>query len=315
MGLSPDKSSDGFLHDKRTKRQRRQQAFFLTVVILVIAAVSAAAAVYRQTEEQHVEGSTSLALDEPAMVMTGSPVPEQPATVPLPAPAAVAAPSAAPGPAASPSVLTGKVIVIDPGHAASPDPGMEPIGPGSSQMKVKDPGGTSGVSSGVREADVNLAISTYLKSELEAEGARVVMTREGDTFSGGNRERAQMANNAGAALLIRIHCDGATNPGTHGASTLYPASVTGWTDDIYEPSRRAAAAVQSSLAVNLGAADNGTVERSDMTGFNWSDVPVILVEVGFMTNPDEDRKLNTPGYQRQAARAMMLGIRDFLASS
>lgn len=62
---------------------------------------------------------------------------------------------------------------------------------------------------------------------------------------------------------------------------------------------------------NLGVPDLGTVERSDMLGFNWSDVPAFLAEVGFLTNPDEDRRLTSPDYQSQVARALAAGVSDY----
>lgn len=209
--------------------------------------------------------------------------------------------------------LAGKIICIDPGHASNPDLGSEPIGPGSSETKVKDPGGTSGVVSGVREPVVNLAISLALKQLLEADGATVVMTRGGPDFNGGNIERAQIANQAKADLFVRIHADGSTNPSQSGASTLYPALIPGWTDGIYVESKKAARVVQASMVSDLGVTDGGAVERSDMTGFNWSKVPVVLVECGFMTNAAEDRNLNSTDYQRQIAKALTHGIEDYFS--
>jgi N-acetylmuramoyl-L-alanine amidase len=181
-------------------------------------------------------------------------------------------------------------------------------------MKVKDPGGTSGVVTGTREPVVTLAIALYLKEMLEAEGATVVMTREGESFNGGNRERAQIANQAGADLFIRIHCDGSSDPSRRGISTLYPAAIPGWTDDIHGRSMQAAVALQSSMASGLGAPDLGTVARDDITGFNWADVPAILVETGFMSNAEDDLLLNQPSYQQKVAAALLAGIREFLAA-
>lgn len=215
--------------------------------------------------------------------------------------------------AAAAGILAGRTITIDAGHAINPDLGYEATGPGSSETKVKDPGGTSGVVTGQPENAVNLAIAIALKEKLEAAGATVVMTRSGDTFEGGNIERAQIANNAGSDLFIRIHCDGSTSQGTHGASTLYPASIPGWTDDIYAASRLAAQSVQAGLTTATGALDNGVVERSDMTGFNWADVPAILVEVGYLTNPAEDRALASAEYQQQAAQGLLDGIQAYFS--
>lgn len=215
---------------------------------------------------------------------------------------------AAPAAVAAGGKLAGRVICIDPGHAASSDSGVEPIGPGSAEMKVKDPGGTSGSATGVREPVVTLAISLQLKAALEAEGAIVVMTRSGADFSGGNRERAQIANQAGADLFIRIHADGSADQSRRGVSTLYPANIPGWTDDIHSQSRAVATAVQAAMVSRLGANDLGIVERSDISGFNWADVPAILVETGFMSNPGEDALLNDPVYQQQVATALAVGI-------
>jgi N-acetylmuramoyl-L-alanine amidase len=209
--------------------------------------------------------------------------------------------------------LAGRVVTIDAGHASNPDMTMEPLGPGSTQVKERDPGGTSGINTDVPEYLVTLSISVYLKDMLEASGAKVVMTRSGDGFTGGNVERARIANGAGSSLFVRVHCDGSQNPETNGVSTLYPADIPGWTDDIYAPSKSAAQAIQQALAAETGAADHGIVERADITGFNWSDVPSVLVETGYLTNPDEDAKFATPEYQQQVARGIFNGIESFFS--
>jgi N-acetylmuramoyl-L-alanine amidase len=131
----------------------------------------------------------------------------------------------------------------------------------------------------------------------------------------GNIARARIANRAGAGLFLRIHADGSTDPGARGTHTLYPALRSGWTDDVYAESRRAARIVQRDLRAALGFPDRGLQERSDFTGFNWSDVPVILVELGFMTNPTEDRLLATPVYRRRAALGLCRGTLRFLGRS
>jgi N-acetylmuramoyl-L-alanine amidase len=205
------------------------------------------------------------------------------------------------------------VVVIDPGHDLRANSDTEPIGPGSSTRKIKDGGGTSGVVSGLREAELNLRVGLRLRDLLRRAGVPVVMTRTRTVgTSMGNIARARIANRAGAALFLRIHADGAADPSARGTHTLYPALRRGWTDDVYADSKRAALVVQAEVRAALGFPDRGLQERSDFTGFNWADVPVILVELGFMTNPTEDRLLATTAYQRRAATGLCRGTMRYL---
>ena len=204
--------------------------------------------------------------------------------------------------------LTAALICLDPGHATVPSVGRqyEPIGPGSAVTKIKDGGGAAG------EAAVVLAIARRTRTELRRRGYRVVMTRDRGLFPGGNIERARFCNRRGAALMLRIHADGSGDAAKRGAATLYPALHRGWTDDVYGPSLRAARAVQRSLVSATGARDLGLSRRSDLTGFNWADVPVVLVETGFMTNPTEGRLLRAPSYQARVARGLAAGVARFI---
>ena len=205
------------------------------------------------------------------------------------------------------------VVVLDPGHDLRTNPATEPIGPGSSVRKIKDGGGTRGVVSGLSEADLNLRVALRLRGLLERAGVRVVMTRTKTSgTSMGNIARARIANRAEASLFLRIHADGSTDRSVRGTHTHYPAFRRGWTDDVYVASKRAARLVQSEVVRALGFPDRGLQERADFTGFNWSDVPVILVELGFMTNPTEDRLLATVAYQRRAAVGLCRGALRFL---
>jgi len=208
------------------------------------------------------------------------------------------------------------VVVIDPGHDLRANLQMEPIGPGSATRKIKDGGGTRGVVSGTTEAELNLAISLRVRALLERAGVRVVMTRTRTTGTSiGNVARAGIANRADAALFLRIHADGAASSSARGSHTLYPALRPGWTDDIYARSRTAALTVQRELVRSLRFPDRGLQERADMTGFNWADVPAILVEVGFMTNPIEDRALAAEAYRSRAAAGICRGTLRFLGIS
>ncbi len=199
------------------------------------------------------------------------------------------------------------LVCLDPGHGTVPAIGRqtEPIGPGSSQRKIKDGGGAPG------EAPVALAIALKTRALLLRDGYRVAMTRTGPTYAGGNIDRARFCNVRHAAVMVRIHADGSPDSSQHGVKTLFPALRRGWTDDIYAASLRAAREVQASVARETGAANLGLIRRSDLTGFNWANVPAILVECGFMTNPAEGRLLRSAAYQLKVARGLAAGAEAF----
>lgn len=201
------------------------------------------------------------------------------------------------------------LVCLDPGHGARPARGTEPIGPGSRIRKAKDSGGTAG------EPSVVLQISRKTRVVLLGRGYRVAMTRTGPDFTygrRGNADRARFCNRRNAALVVRVHADGSTDSMRQGVSTLYPAWRRGWTDDVHRPSLRAARGIQRSVVRATGARDLGLVRRGDLTGFNWSNVPVVLVETGFMTNAAERRRLTSPAYQWRLARGLARGAAAFV---
>ncbi len=211
-------------------------------------------------------------------------------------------------------LAAGFVVCIDPGHQLRGDSSTEPIGPGSSEMKIKTSDGTAGVATGVAESELVLTVSLRLRDALVARGVRVVMTRTTQDVRLSNIERAQIANNAGANLFVRVHADGSENGSTHGIHVLYPLSIKGWTDDIAAASKQAATLAQRELIAATGAVDLGIDARGDMTGFNWCDVPVILPEIGFMSNAAEDRLLATPAYQDKIVEGLTRAILAFLGA-
>lgn len=195
------------------------------------------------------------------------------------------------------------VICIDPGHQIKGDLSKEPIGPGSSEMKYKVSYGTQGVATNIPEYEINLQASKILRSYLQSMGFKVIMTRESHNVNISNAERAVFANDNNADLVIRIHADGSTNPNTNGASLQIPASNGKYTKGIYKESNKCAV-IMSSAMKNAGFKVNNIYQRSDLTGFNWSEVPAVLVEMGFMSNAEEDQKLSQKSYQQKMMKAV-----------
>jgi N-acetylmuramoyl-L-alanine amidase len=213
---------------------------------------------------------------------------------------------------AATGVAAAALICLDPGHGTPPAIGAqtEPIGPGSRVMKIKDGGGAHG------EAAVALAIAKRTRVLLLGRGYRVAMTRTGPTIhlgdGNGNIARARFCNRRHAAVMVRIHADGSGDRSLRGVSTLVPARHRGWTDDIYGSSLRAGRAVQKAVVSATGARDRGIVRRSDLTGFNWANVPAVLVETGFLSNSTDSRLLHTPSYQQRVARGLTNGVSAFV---
>ena len=208
--------------------------------------------------------------------------------------------------------LSTKVVAIDPGHQGRLSSRQEPIGPGSKQTKAEVSGGTSSPTTGTPESVVTLAVGLKLRAALEARGIKVVMTRTTQDVDVSNVQRAEIANKAHADLAIRLHCNGSPDRSAHGLFTLYPTSIKGWTDDIAAPSKRAATLIQKATIAATGARDQGLQPRGDLTGFNWSDVPVALVEMGYMTNAAEDKLLESGTYQDKIVQGLVNGIIEFL---
>ena len=203
------------------------------------------------------------------------------------------------------------VVCIDPGHQAKGDSSPEPIGPGSKTTKARVTGGATGVKTGIPEYELALQISVNLKQQLEARGIRVVMTRTTSDVNVSSAERAEVANKAKADVFVRIHCGGSPDSEAAGLSTVYP-KANKWTRPFATTSKRAAALVQESTIARTGAVDLGIQDRDDLAGFNWSKVPSVLVECGFLSNPVEDRLLASPHYQDKLASGIAEGVTAYL---
>lgn len=204
-----------------------------------------------------------------------------------------------------------KVVVVDPGHSSNGNREQERNSPDSDLMKIKDPGGAQGVVSRTPEYVVAMSVSLKLKAKLEQNGIKVIMTKTQDSESPGNIDRAEVGNKNNADLAIRIHCDSADSKSAKGASMLVPAPV-GYAKDVSEVSKKYGQIILNDLVATAGMNNRGTVERSDLTGFNWSKVPVVLVEMGFMSNPEEDTLLNSEEYQNKLAEGLSKGILNAL---
>ncbi|WP_088068088.1 N-acetylmuramoyl-L-alanine amidase family protein [Gottfriedia luciferensis] len=202
-----------------------------------------------------------------------------------------------------------KTICIDAGHQKKQNLQTEPIAPGSKVKKAKVTSGTRGVATKKYEYELNLEVALQLQKALEKKNFHVVMTRTKHDVNLSNIDRATICNNAKSALTIRIHADGSTNKNTQGLSLLYPSGT--YTKSINKTSETIAKTLLTETIritkAKKGYGD-GLVPRSDLTGFNWSKTPVVLVEMGFMSNATEDKRLSTKSYQQSIVNGLVNGI-------
>ena len=209
-------------------------------------------------------------------------------------------------PIPEPLPLAGSIICVDPGHGITPELGKGQkslVSPLSSETKPRFVTGTAGAN--MTEEKLVLIVGLKLRDALEALGAEVLMTREVSEITIDNIERCKLASEGGADVSVKIHADGANDKSVHGVSVLIPSGKLLGTPSIVEESARLGQLMVDAVAKETGAKNRGTIKRTDLTGFNFSETPVVLIEIGYMTNPEEDTRLETEEYQDEIVNGMV----------
>lgn len=204
-------------------------------------------------------------------------------------------------------ITKGLKVAIDAGHQRKQNSDKEPIGPGASDTKIKVASGTEGCETKIPEYEITLQISKKLEKILKDRGYEVYMVRNENDVDISNKERADLAYQSGADIFIRIHCNSSESSAANGALTLCQTVENRYVS-LYDKSRKLSDDIVLEMCNETGAKNNGVMETDTMSGINWSKIPVTIVETGFMSNPDEDRKLSDSNYQEKIAIGISDGI-------
>lgn len=241
-----------------------------------------------------------------------TPTPEPTAT-PSPTPEATKTPTPTPEPTKEPEKtkepeqtkapvnpgasydLSGMVIVLDPGHQRKANSEQEAVAPWSDETKAKVSAGTSGVSTKRPEYEVVLEIALKMRDKLQSMGATVIMTRTTNDVNISNIERAKVATDNNADVFIRLHCDSSDSSSARGIGVFVCSK-----GELADSQVTWGKWLGNCLADATGSKFRGCNASTTYSGLNWStSVPSFLLEMGFMSNPEEDRLLSDPDYQEK----------------
>ena len=233
-------------------------------------------------------------------------------TTPTPVAGTSASATSTPTPTATPTPVPTEAPVATGGHKIAIDPGQqknqmtdkEPIGPGAADTTAKMSYGATSTTTGKREYEWSLPFAQRLKAELEARGYEVVLTREENNVEISNAERAKFVNESGAEVFLSLQADAASNAEAKGIYTQIPSQSNPFVGNLYSDCKRMAKLIQNNLINETGTKDRGVQEIDKVATINYSEVPVAVLQLGFMSNKEEDANLWSEAYQDKLIKAI-----------
>ena len=201
------------------------------------------------------------------------------------------------------------IIVIDAGHQLREDKGKEAIGPGGAETEQRMDTGNVGVTTGQPEYEVTLNIALKLREELQKRGYTVYMTRSSnDNTSISYKERAQVANNLCADAYLTLHNGYSEDPEVRGLSAVCQTEKSSYIADLYTENKELCNALLTAMVHATGSKRLGLQETDKLSGINWCSTPMAMLELGYLSNENDDRLLTAEPYLEK----LVAGIADGL---
>ena len=207
----------------------------------------------------------------------------------------------------------GHTVAADAGHQAKANAEKEPIGPSSETMKAKMAAGAVGAATGVKEYELTLTVAKKLEAELKARGYHVVMIRTGHDVNLSNAERSIIANKSDADILIRLHANSMENSSVYGALSMCMTAQNPYNAELHDKSYALSKKIIDNICARTGTKNRGVQETDNSGEINWSEIPVSVVEMGFLSNPDEDRWLQDENYQNKLVSGIAEAVDAYFA--
>lgn len=307
----------------------------LVAVLCVLIAAAGCIVGIQKVKKMHDNTLLQITTANSLLAETPTPtIPKTPADTETPTPAETSTPTAAPTPettetpseAPTPTLTptpteepdseprksgNGHIVAIDAGHQSKGNSEKEPIGPGASETKAKVASGTTGKTTGVPEYQLNLDVSQKLRDELENRGYQVVMIRDTNDVDISNAERAEIANNSGAEIFLRIHANGSDNTSVNGALTMAPSSSNPYVGSIADSCQQLSQHIVDAYCAATGFKNLGVQNYDNMSGINWCKIPVTIVEMGFMSNASDDTAMQDQEMQQKMASGIADGVDEY----
>ena len=195
----------------------------------------------------------------------------------------------------------------------NPNFDKEQIGPGSKDEKQCVTAGNVGIALSLKEYEVNLKYAKALAEELKSRGYEVVLTRDSDTAELSNKQRAEIANESGASVLIRIQMNYSKDTKLSGVMAICMNKDSKYNSKLYKASHELSTRLLQGILQNVDTTNRGIYETEQMTLINWSKIPVAVVKLGFLSNVADEANIASEAYLSNIVKGMADGLDYYFA--